>query len=103
MATLTEQEVRSLLATLFERCAPLLGGHRVLLFGSRARGDARPLSDFDVGVVGPEPLDLMSFYEIEDRIEALPTLQRIDWVDLNRASETLRLEALRDGEVLFGA
>ena len=28
----------------------------VFLFGSRADGNAKPLSDIDIGILGPEPL-----------------------------------------------
>jgi hypothetical protein len=35
---LTEQEIRKSIAALLERHAPALGGVRVVLFGSRARG-----------------------------------------------------------------
>ena len=36
-----------------ERLRDEIGAERVLLFGSRARGDARPDSDYDIIVVAP--------------------------------------------------
>jgi predicted nucleotidyltransferase len=52
-AVLTEAEVQSALAVLKERLRSLTGGAMVklVLFGSRARGDADPDSDVDVAVV----------------------------------------------------
>ena len=79
-----------------------LAGHKVVLFGSRARRNHRVRSDFDIGVVGDRPLDLRDFNRIGDYFEALPTLHRIDWVDLNRATEKFRSSAMDQAEVLYG-
>jgi predicted nucleotidyltransferase len=79
-----------------------LRGYRVVLFGSRTAGGARDRSDFDVGVVGDTPLPLATFYKMEDLFEEIPTLYRIDWVDLNRVSPEFRREALKQTEVLCG-
>jgi predicted nucleotidyltransferase len=86
-------------------CACLEGklrGYRVVLFGSRVSGDARDRSDFDIGVLGEAPLPLRTFYALEDLFEEIPTLYRIDWVDLNRVSPEFRREALKQTEVLHG-
>ena len=45
------EEIRKVCA----RMAVDLRGYRVVLFGSRAAGDARDRSDFDVGVLGDAP------------------------------------------------
>lgn len=79
-----------------------LSGYKVVLFGSRARRNHRERSDFDIGVVGDDPLSLKTYYRIGDFLESLPTLYRIDWVDLNRAMEKLRENALKDAVVLYG-
>lgn len=79
-----------------------LAGRRVVLFGSRAHGRARERSDFDIGVVGDAPLPLSDYYAIEDKLDALPTLYRIDWVDFARASETFRHRALPGAKVIHG-
>jgi predicted nucleotidyltransferase len=79
-----------------------LRGYRVLLFGSRASGNARERSDFDVGVIGEQPLPFKTFYKLEDLFEQIETLYRIDWVDLNCTSPEFRREALKKTEVLYG-
>ena len=79
-----------------------LRGYRVFLFGSRTSGTARDRSDFDVGVLGDTPLPLATFYKMEDLFEEIPTLYRIDWVDLNRVSPEFCREALKQTEVLCG-
>src|SRR5581483_669005 len=85
-----EEQVKRMIADVMRRFAPQLRGHRVVLFGSRASGKARPRSDFDIGVIGGKPLPVKVFYEIDDMLENLPTLYRIDWVDLNKAAPSLR-------------
>jgi predicted nucleotidyltransferase len=101
MTAITEQSLESEIREVFQKMESALRGYRIILFGSRARGNAAPTSDFDVGVLGEQPLDLQTFYEIADALEALPTLYRIDWVDLNRANDKLRRQALNDGKVLY--
>ena len=81
--------------------ADLLRGHRVVLFGSRAAGIAQERSDFDIGVDGDEPLPLAAFYSIADKLESVRTLYRIDWVDLSRASDVFRCEALKCSRTLY--
>lgn len=92
------QAIKDALAAI----GPELRGYRVLLFGSRAAGNARTRSDFDVGVLGPQPQPLASFYKVQELLDDLDTLYRIDWVDLNRASPEFRKQALLATEVLYG-
>lgn len=51
-----ETEILDQLQDIFKHECRRLAGHRVVLFGSRARGDAKPRSDFDIAVVGATPL-----------------------------------------------
>ena len=56
-AILTDEEIRTTLAALKERLGSLLGRDlvKLLLYGSRARGDADPDSDVDVAIVFRSP------------------------------------------------
>ncbi|KAF0162032.1 MAG: DNA polymerase beta domain-containing protein [Rhodocyclaceae bacterium] len=98
-----EDEIQQMLQEIFSRARTRLAGHRVVIFGSRARGDARPRSDFDIGVIGESPLPLRDFYALADQIEDLPTLYRIDWVDFARTSEKFRRAALASMKVIYEA
>jgi predicted nucleotidyltransferase len=70
---------------------------RVILFGSRARGNNSERSDIDLAVSGG---DVLNFYY--DAEEQARTLLMFDVVDLNREiSEELRQEIDRDGVVLY--
>lgn len=97
-----ETEIKMLIADVMRRNAERLRGHQVFLFGSRATGDARPHSDFDVGVMGDEPLLLKDFYAIEDQLDDLPTLYKIDWVDFNRVSARFSERAMQQVEKIHG-
>jgi predicted nucleotidyltransferase len=97
-----EAEIKAYIAEVMHRNADRLRGHRVFLFGSRATANSRPNSDFDVGIIGDAPLPLGDFYAIEDQLDELPTLYKIDWVDFNRASSHFRERAMRQVEVIHG-
>ena len=75
------------------------GVHRVVLFGSRARGDNLLRSDIDLAVEGG---DVLGF---EDDVQnRLWSLLCVDVVDLGvTASAELRREIERDGKVLHEA
>jgi predicted nucleotidyltransferase len=79
------------------------GAIAVYLFGSVARGEARPDSDVDVGilfeVVPPATLDAPQF-AIEAELEQ-PLHRRVQVVALNRASSDLVHRVLRDGRIVL--
>jgi predicted nucleotidyltransferase len=72
----------------------------IVLFGSWARGDAQETSDIDLGLVGPESVDDMMLLRIKDEIEAIPTLRRIDVVDLSKTDDSFRQEVLSYAQTL---
>jgi predicted nucleotidyltransferase len=74
----------------------------VVLYGSRARGCARPDSDSDVGVMrrsGLVPTEL--FLELLRKLEEATGLPNIDLVDLRRAPPLLKHSAGTHGRPLF--
>jgi predicted nucleotidyltransferase len=95
-----DQEIRAMIVETMAANANRLREHKVVLFGSRAMGNAKSRSDFDLGVIGDTPLPLEDFYAIEDMLDELPTLYRIDWVDLGKVSERFRAQALKKFEVI---
>lgn len=77
----------------------LRGVRLLVLHGSRARGDAGPLSDWDLGVLGAE-VDLPAL--VTAVVDAVGT-DAVDVADLTRSSALLRYRAARDGVALFEA
>jgi len=79
------------------RIAKKNGIEKVILFGSRARGDNRERSDIDLAVSGGNVLDFS--YDVEENAR---TLLMFDVVTLDRnISQELRDEIERDGVVLY--
>ena len=79
--------------------AEMAGGLNLLvLFGSRARGDAQSASDWDFGYVGSTTFDPDRL--LAALIDAVGS-DRVDLIDLTRAGAQLRFRAAGDGRPLF--
>lgn len=75
------------------------GVEKVILFGSRARGDNWERSDIDLAISGG---DRVRFALDVDEIEIVPTLLMFDVVDLDEPCNEELLESIRrDGVVLY--
>ena len=70
-------------------------GYQVVLFGSRATGQARPGSDWDIGLLGPRPLRGAVLEYIREALEELRTLHSFDVVDFNQTPDFFRQAALK--------
>lgn len=77
------------------------GRLRIVLFGSRARGDGDPRSDFDIGIDAGAPLPAALLAAVRDAFDALDILQRVDVVDLAAARPEFRRLAARHEEVIL--
>ena len=75
------------------------GAERLVLFGSRARGDARETSDLDLAVYGmPEKNRALFWWEAEE----LPTLLKFDIVHITPGTEPELLESIcQEGVSLY--
>lgn len=71
------------------------------LFGSRAAGTARARSDFDIGVTGTRPLTDEVYMRVQEAMDGIETLYRIEVVDLQRVSERFRTVARQDMQLLY--
>ncbi|MCE5316396.1 MAG: nucleotidyltransferase domain-containing protein [Parachlamydia sp.] len=70
----------------------------VLLFGSRARGQAREESDWDFGYLAESDFDDSALYT--DLVLALET-DHVDLVDLSRANGLLRYYAASENRLIY--
>jgi predicted nucleotidyltransferase len=63
--------------------------YKVFFFGSRAKGNVDERADIDIGIEGPEiPAHIK--LEIEEELENLPILYKIDFVDFNNVDEKFK-------------
>jgi len=71
---------------------------KVILFGSRARGDFKETSDIDIAIDSEEDIDFIK--EILD--EEVETLLKFDVVNLRKINEDFRKRILQEGIVIYG-
>jgi len=94
---MSRREVRPSLDAVQSVAERSAGLELLMLYGSRSRDDAHTDSDWDFGYLGAT-VDTAGL--VAGIVEALGT-DRIDLVDLDRASGLLRFRAARDGVMVF--
>lgn len=73
---------------------------KIVIFGSRARGDNHPKSDIDVAVFSSPGLDLKGHITCE--IDDLETLLKIDIIFIDRFTDLKLLENIqKEGVVIY--
>ncbi len=72
----------------------LANNYKILFFGSWVKGNALPTSDIDIAILGTEsvPWDLMA--KILNEVDEIPTLRKIDVLDLNDKEEKFKNNVL---------
>lgn len=73
---------------------------RVLAFGSRVTGGARPWSDLDLAVFPAAPLSFRGWRHLAEAFEDSDLPFRVDVVDAARLPEAMRAAVLAEGVVL---
>lgn len=69
----------------------------IVLFGSRARGDARRFSDIDLAVIPKQPVARGQLAALREALEDSSMLVEVDVVDFREAGEELRAAIEREG------
>ena len=96
--------------TLVERMRPILAGFPQIaaawLFGSAARGELRPDSDVDVGILLLDPKatgvdEYLLLGELNARLETVTAPRRVDVVLLEHQGPVFAHEALVDGRLIL--
>lgn len=102
IAEIKEKEIKPLLREVVRIVREHLPDrpYHVLLFGSWATLQSLPTSDIDVGILGPGPLDDLVMARIREQIDRLPTLRKIEIVDLWSVEDRFRERAERNAERL---
>ena len=72
---------------------------KILVFGSRARRDCHPTSDYDIAFVLEEAHGWSDF--VSEQAESANTLLPLDLVNFDQVSEALQAEILSSGVVLY--
>lgn len=73
---------------------------QILLFGSWAKGEASLNSDLDIGILAEKTVSFEVMMRIRNEIEAVPTLRKIDVVDLRAVDDSFRNSAMAHHRIL---
>jgi predicted nucleotidyltransferase len=92
-------EAKQPLRAVHEAAAKYAGLEMLVLFGSRARGDATVRSDWDFGYIASSQFDPAAL--LGDLVLVLGT-DDVDLVDLSSTGGLLRYSAARDGRLVWG-
>lgn len=70
---------------------------KIYLFGSYAQGTAKQGSDIDIAIDAGKRLNLHEQQFLWNLLDALPTAQKIDLVDMHKIPENMRESILKEG------
>ncbi|MFC1522695.1 nucleotidyltransferase family protein [Elusimicrobiota bacterium] len=93
-------EISLFLNDLVAKIADSADPDRIILFGSRARGDARDRSDIDIGI-DVQAMTGKQWSQISEIIEDAPTLLSIDIVRLQEIGPRMRENIAKEGVILY--
>ena len=94
---MTETGIKPLVIQEIRKLAEKYGVNKVILFGSRARGDYRPKSNIDLAVQGGDTVRFSL-----DVDEETSTLLKYDIVDLDASVQKELLESIsKEGIVIY--
>jgi len=74
--------------------------YRVFFFGSRVAGEGDERSDIDIGVKGKRPIPSGAFLDIQEEVENLPALYKVEIVDFSRVDERFKKVAMEHIEMI---
>jgi predicted nucleotidyltransferase len=102
MGEMKERDIQPILKRIVQVIRRYLpdDSHRILLFGSWATLEAAPTSDIDIAIAGATAVDPAVMSEIHEEIDKLPTLRKIQIIDVQHVHDWFRDRILSKGQVL---
>ncbi len=71
------------------------GKYRLFLFGSRVKENHHERTDIDIGILAETPISTRQLLAIQQKLEQIPTLLKIDFLDFNSIDEEFKQTALK--------
>jgi hypothetical protein len=96
MVPMTTKDISDKARPVFKK----YGFRKVGIFGSRARGDARPNSDVDLLYAPGQPLNLFSLVEAEEALKDVLGVE-VDLVPDTRVVARMRSSIKRDLKIIY--
>ncbi len=96
---MTNKKADDIIELLKKACLDLVSIERAALFGSRARGDNKERSDYDVAFFGD--VTEQDKLALNQKIEELPTLLKVDVVYASELEQDKFLENILKEGVIF--
>lgn len=93
---LVDEVVRVIRDHVHEECL------RLHLFGSWAQGRALSVSDLDIALDIGRPIEPAIIRKVTEALDELPTLRKVDVVDLQAVDREFRKRVLQQGELVYG-
>jgi predicted nucleotidyltransferase len=93
-------KMKSILTALVNTITKTEAVEKIILFGSRARGDEEEKSDIDIAIICPNIAD-KEWFDLYDRIENTATLLEINVIKFDTAGKKLQNKILAEGKVLY--
>ncbi|OGC06758.1 hypothetical protein A2230_01865 [candidate division WOR-1 bacterium RIFOXYA2_FULL_36_21] len=75
--------------------------YKVFYFGSQVNGDATSRSDFDVGIDAGKKISSETKLDIQQDMDNLPVMQKIEIVDFSQVDSEFKKVALKNIEVIY--
>jgi len=69
--------------------------YKLFLFGSRTSDGHDPKADIDIGIIADKPVEAKTMVSIKEKLEQIPTLLKIDFVDFSSVSQDFRKIAMK--------
>lgn len=69
---------------------------KIVMYGSRARGEQNTTSDVDIGFIPFDVIDKKKIVRLKEKIAELNIPYNVDFVNLSETSESFKNEILRE-------
>jgi uncharacterized protein len=95
-----EPKIKLIIEEITSKLSPVTSVKKIILFGSRARGDSDPKSDIDIAINCPQASQ-RQWLSINEKIDEINTLLSIDVVRFDKVPDELCEKIKREGIVIY--
>jgi len=96
---ISQEKLQQLIKEVFDKHLRV-ENYRLFFFGSRVKGNNSSMSDIDLGIEGQKKLSPLVKLTIEEELQNLPILYKIDLVDFGNVSGDFKKKVLENVEFI---